>query len=464
MAKQAKPAAEPAQPAKVDAEAAGRAVVNRLWQLRRLWEDAAEAYFDPARFYLALQTCITTARTVTFIIQSNKAAVPDFDTWYGAHQERMGADPIMVWARDTRNSIEKQGDLEGHSQVRVEIIASYMDGPKTEWMPAQSMTTQQIHRDVPRKFLVPQAIEHGTLLIERRWVANTLPDTEILEALGHVYGALAGVVADFLKTLKLSVPEFVTDSTPDSMARRALDRAIYVSVKDGSLVGVRREYAKKPPAREKILIKRYGKKGAKSWEKVREAKTFQEACEAHFHSARIILRADGYHRAIALFLKGPTVFRVIGAEHPDRASRYILMRELAAFAEAEGADGFIFINEAWTAHVDDVGPSGYAVDSPKRGEALMLSGVNSKGEQIAVMAAFHRKKNKTHKVKSIEPSKVTVGEPGFILIPFLKVWGVYDPKVFKKVEEDMDKAGLAFPMVAEEDAPVATGQRQERGE
>ncbi|MCB1420242.1 MAG: hypothetical protein KDJ74_15065 [Notoacmeibacter sp.] len=434
-----------------DNRVAARAAIDRLLQMRRLWENAARAYFEPSRFLLEVQNCLMTSRTVTFIIQSNKDALPGFDQWYAAHQERMKADPIMVWAKDARNKVEKQGDLSTHSQVSAEIIASYLDGPKTDWLPSNVFaTTDEIFRAVPQKFRVPHVVEHGTLLVERRWIDAELPEMELLEALAHAYSVLSDIVADFVKTLGLPIPSMIEDSRPTSMERLAMDRAIYVSMKEGSIIGVRREEARDPPIKEKQFIKRYGRKGAKSWEKAKEAETFQQACEAFFRSARILLKTDGYHGSLALFLKGSHLFRVIGADQPDRASRYILMRELASFAVAEGADGVILINEAWIAAAKDIPKHGYAVDAKNRQEALALAACNATGEEIHITATFHRKKNKLHKVKSIEPNKMTVGTPSFMLVPFMKVWGRYDPKNYEEIQRKMDEAGLSLPMEAPE--------------
>jgi hypothetical protein len=51
------------------------AVDQRLDDLHRLWHQAADAYFDPDAFRVAIQT----TRSVTFILQKNKAIIPDFD-------------------------------------------------------------------------------------------------------------------------------------------------------------------------------------------------------------------------------------------------------------------------------------------------------------------------------------------------------------------------------------------------
>ena len=57
------------------------AVDQRLDDLHRLWHQAADAYFDPDAFRVAIQSAIQTMRSVTFILQKNKAIIPDFDRW-----------------------------------------------------------------------------------------------------------------------------------------------------------------------------------------------------------------------------------------------------------------------------------------------------------------------------------------------------------------------------------------------
>jgi hypothetical protein len=244
---------------------AASAVIARLLQMRQLWQDAADNYFDPQRFMLALQNCITTSRTVTFILQSNKETIPNFDGWYERHRERWANDPIMRWARDARNSIEKKGDLETHSQVRAEIIASYTKGPETKWMPDSLFASPRaIWESIPRRFFIPHVMENGTLLIERRWVDSELPDMEVLEALAHVYDDFCSTIIDLFGAQEIRVPSQLDQSRPDAMGELAMDRAIYLSMQDGSLRGMR--YFKKPlqkpsPRIERRLIRRYGNVG-----------------------------------------------------------------------------------------------------------------------------------------------------------------------------------------------------------
>lgn len=165
-------------------------VDRRLADLHRHWHVAEAAYFDPDAFRVGIQTAIQTARTVTFILQAQKAAFPDFDGWYLPWQERFRADPLMRWMVDARNRIEKQGDLATHSRVRAEIVASHLpgEGPRID-APAELFDAPwKIVRAIPKGALGDHLRKKGTLRIERRWVENSLPDWELLDAVATAYG------------------------------------------------------------------------------------------------------------------------------------------------------------------------------------------------------------------------------------------------------------------------------------
>ncbi|MDQ8758322.1 hypothetical protein RCO27_19000 [Sphingosinicella sp. LHD-64] len=426
---------------------AARNVIQRLLQMRQLWEDASNHYFDPDRFQLALQNCITTSRTVTFILQSNKAAMTGFDEWYAEHVKRWSADPIMSWARDARNSIEKRGDLETYSQVRATIIASYVGNPESAWL-KQSLfaTPQHIYRGVPKKYMVPHVIENGTLLIERRWVDSALPDMEILEALAHVYGQLADTIIDYIKCNRLPAPPELGKTRPTAMQALAMDRAIYLSMMDGSVRGFR--YYKRPlklpdkQTRKKVL-ERYG--GAQ-WKGLHEARTFKEIAGIYFKNARAILKRDGHHRNFMFFLEGEKIIQMIPYDHPDRASRYVLMHDLSKLAKISGADGMMMIGEAWTAEASRLPPSGFAVDADERGEALVMHCANAEGASFSYHADFQRKRPGSKKVKSIGETIYMEDEAAFIVLPFLREWGVLDMDKVAAAANRMSEAGIRSPM------------------
>src|SRR5204863_716209 len=112
-------------------------------------------------FIISVQNCITTSRTVTFILQSHKSAVPGFDDWYAIYRKRFGEDPMMQWAKNARNKIEKQRDLETFSQVRAQLIAAYAGNPRTNWIPSEIVwSPAQLLRRIPPRLLDAHTVEN----------------------------------------------------------------------------------------------------------------------------------------------------------------------------------------------------------------------------------------------------------------------------------------------------------------
>ena len=139
-------------------------VDKRLEDVHRQWHAAEAAYFDPEAFKVAIQTVIQNLRTVSFILQKQKSKFANFDAWYAPWQQKFAADPLMVWMRDTRNKIEKEGDLDAHSFVRAAILASYLDeGPKLE-VPAELFQEPwRLIKAIPDNDLGEHLRRHGVL-------------------------------------------------------------------------------------------------------------------------------------------------------------------------------------------------------------------------------------------------------------------------------------------------------------
>ncbi len=69
---------------------------------------------------------LQTSRTVTFLIQKNKNSIPFFDSWYpNTVVNAWSSDAVMTWAKDSRNKIEKQGDINYFSSLIVTLVISY---------------------------------------------------------------------------------------------------------------------------------------------------------------------------------------------------------------------------------------------------------------------------------------------------------------------------------------------------
>jgi hypothetical protein len=415
-------------------------VETRLRYVRLLWEEAAQKYFEPEAFTIALQNCITTARAVTFILQANKASFDDFEDWYAVYQNRWRADPVMRWSVEARNAIEKRGDLEKLSQVQASIVASYLGGPVSSWVPAGNFVSiAQVYRSIPKDMLVPHVLEHGTLILERRWVDSALPDVEVLEAMAKVYRELAGLVKDLLMRVGESERAAQLEVSPPIMSPVLMDRAIYVSLKDGRSIGYRVFSTEITGEELRTAAKRYEKFA--DWSGLPKAATFEESCDIVFKHARGVVLRDHYHRSIALLFTGRLLTKVVGLDFPDRASKYVMVRELARLAVIVGADGVMLIGEAWGAKSQDVPPSGFASEATERMELLTMSAASSAGQSLHYEARMIRKRIKRHRIKDLG---VTRKEEAFLYIvsPFQKEWGCLDMAALERSEEDLRKSGI----------------------
>jgi hypothetical protein len=158
---------------------------------------------------------------------------------------------------------------------------------------------------------------------------------------------------------------------------------------------------------------------------------------------------DGIHYSFVFLLRGIDVIQMIRADHPTRASRYVLMRDLAKLAYIAKADGVMYLGETWTAHGDDVPSSGFAVDAVDRGEAVMLTAANSKGDHFQLSSDIIRKHPGSPKVKSLGPVELdTEGFP-FMFAPFLELWGCLNEEELMRSFDAMDEMGIETPTLNE---------------
>lgn len=429
-------------------EEALTAVVRRLAHLRANWNQALQSYFDPGGFLIALQNAIATSRTVTFILQSHKASIPDFDNWYAPFVEKFRNDQIMGWAKKARNKIEKQGDLVTLSQVRAQLIAAYVGNPTTAWLPASvTWSSEKFRKSIPKHLLSPHVVENGALAIERRWIDIELPDQEVLDALAHVYGHLALMTISLHEHCSVSIPEknynlgehILRDLLPDgrlaSMTRPFEDRGIYIAVKDGSFLGYRRDFRTTDIAKAQKAAKRY--KAERAWDKLSEAGSLMDVAKIYFQNARTIMLKDGYHTSIFIPLKDNQPGELIVAQPESRIDKYLLVRDIAHFVKRTNSNGLIHIAEAWMAAADDIPKGKFAEHAKERREILTLAAVNSDGEQIHLSAKITRKYLKRWKVKELASTETEIGGRLFSLAPVLEVWGKLDVLDLRADDEDM---------------------------
>jgi hypothetical protein len=428
------------------------AVDQRLADAHRLWHQAEAAYFDPDAFRVAVQNAIQILRTVTFILQKHKAAVPGFEQWYGVKdqpgewQKRLTADPLMRWMVDARNKIEKQSDLESHSMVRAEIVASYLEeGPHIE-VPAHLFdSVKTLLHKIPNTASGEYIRRHGLLRIQRRWVENTLTDHELLDAVAIAYGKIAELVHDAHRQIGLSPPQTIDDESGVSydlpamgwrfpcMIGHEFPRSMLISLADGSRV----EFDIKPvpmtldSARVAALLERYG--GNPFEVMRRDCETDAELAAGYFALARTLFLRDGYHLTMLFLFRERKLVRVIRVVVENVQQKYAVMRQLAPEVTKSGADAAIMVGEAWKAPAAELKPYERPADSPVRTEVLTLHMVSKSGTSFDCESEILRDGKKV----SLGETLVADGSAAFEFAPFFQAWGLPLPQSWMEMSRSV---------------------------
>jgi hypothetical protein len=422
-------------------------VHKRLEDLHRQWHAAQDAYFDPEAFRVAIQTAIQTSRTISFILQNNRDIIPNFDNWYEKWQSEFRSIPLMKWMVNARNKIEKQGDLETHSFIRAEIVASHLnDGPAVE-VPAELFDAPwKLVKSIPDSQLGKHIKKDGVLRIQRRWIENTLPDFELLDAVATAYGHLSRLLDDAHRQIGLPIPicrnvesgeiydsEAMQGRKPCMIGHGDL-RSLDVWLADGTPIEFDR--IERKIGRDELLAEGDRLKDRYDIEPKEifgQSDTSEGTLDALFKTARKVLEKDGQHITIMFYFKGKTLLDVIELRPAEHGHKYIMMRNSAHDLVRKGADTVIMIGEAWSAPYLPSNPYRRAADAPEREERLVANLVRKTGEPIQLSARMVRKDTRV----AVEETHVQRGGANFLFAPFYEAWGREIPSEWMDLEKSM---------------------------
>ena len=406
------------------------AIDRRLQDAHNQWHQAEQAYFEPDAFRLAIQSAIQTLRTVTFMLQSNKGIIPDFQPWYQEWQDRLRADPLMRWMVDARNRIEKQGDLEMHSFVRAEIIASHLDeGPRQEVAANLFEGPAELLQSLPQDAVGKHICEHGTLSIQRRWIENTLPDHELLDGVAIAYGRLSQLVASAHEQMELARPQTTDQSTnhvfPSGdregrlpcMIGHAEERTLNISLADGSSLTVESREIRLDMEKAKAVAESFSVNPSEIF--ARKEASLDDHLTSLFEAARTVFTSSGYHDTIVFVFADGTPVQVRQLRPEEHGHKYLMMRDLANEVLRVGADAVIMLSEVWSAPFDPAKPYQRAVEAPNRIELLTASLVRKEGEPIELFAKIQRDGDKIQLGDTAQVEKPAL----FAFAAIYEAWG-----------------------------------------
>ncbi len=408
-------------------------VHRRMEDTHTLWHQAQESYFNPHKFRPVLQSCIIQMRTVTWVLQKQCGKiVPDFKSWYGSWQEKMKSDPLMLWAVNSRNFIEKQGDLEMYSKLTAKIIASYSDCiPETEVTGELFESVEAMLERVDKRALAEQVLDHGFLEIDRRWVANSLPDYEILDGLAEIYGTLSLLVDDMHRQTNLPIPFAIDPSStkddikPASCAHPSRGR-------ERCMVGHNERKAKRFVLKTGEEITEVSSEEIDQEDAVKAAQekygpnlkiekfgddSFLSVAKGIFAMSKSMFLIDGGLQSVAFIFHQETM-SMHGLNPADRTDKYLFARYLATEVDRCSGDRIIMVGECWNGKHDPENPFAYPSQSANDGESLFLWASSREGENFALNARVFRDPN------GIRLDETVVDNDAYPMVfePIRKIW------------------------------------------
>lgn len=359
---------------------------RRLRDLAHLLRNCGETYFSPDLFRQNTNQFLQTSRTVTFIIQKNKADIPAFEAWYKANVlEPWASDPLMSWAKDARNIIEKEGDLEMQSTLRASVLFSYIsDEDMTIEVSRQELLQANIDRlvRIARQVLPPGIADAAVLKIQRRWVANSLPDKELIYALTYAYAQLHRVCSSLAghlgSAVDSSVPHPTTiDPSSSDAARVRFLKFSKPGVGRHASIRIDADPAYQPPP-ELLRLKQ-------EFESTAKPSCLDDVVARHAKMAQLTFEQHGNHvPMLALYDDEWNQIDFMSAAFTDQAEKYLFWRNVADRGFYLKAFALVWTSESWLRDLKDHQDRPIQ-DLPIKGEQLHVIGADA-SDAIRVIA------------------------------------------------------------------------------
>jgi len=151
----------------------------------------AHWYHEPEPFRYSLGAFIQAARSVTFMLQTEKAAFAEFN-WYDEWVSRAKGDPALQWLNSARRDFVHRQALEPNSWLRMRCIGNPNLPGRRDKHPFEMMASpfQCTHY-----YMYGPSTDHRHEFT-RHWSMEDLNGRELLEVCADIYDQLDDVVRE----------------------------------------------------------------------------------------------------------------------------------------------------------------------------------------------------------------------------------------------------------------------------
>lgn len=366
---------------------------RRLEDLAHLLQGASRTYFDPDLFRRNTNQFLQTARTITFIIQKNKGEIPSFKNWYETHVlDAWRDDPVMGWAKDARNIIEKEGDLEFHSSLEVALIYSYDENEDVVLPCSRSELVEAGIKKLTRlaeKHLSTGLQDVAGLNITRSWVTSSLPEHELLQAMEYTYARLFDCCKALARHLGRLFPTSIPEPSEILVGSGLTQRVEMVKLRDRHGYKMKTGRINRLPDEEMpdSIKKFYGDlKG-----RLGSPTDYNSAVEFYASMAEATFQQWGNHLAMLYFLGDDwSVQYMVMPVLVDQTDKYFFWRQIAEKVKIQKPRFLVHICEIWVRDLSKYRPGLAMRELPIKGECLQLAAFERGGSRTVITWDIHR--------------------------------------------------------------------------
>lgn len=363
---------------------------RRLKDLALSLDAVGSKYYDPELFRLNANQFLTTSRTVSFLFQKDKENIAEFASWHAQNIAPWGNDKIMKWSIVSRNTIEKEGDLDLLSNAKVTLIVGYLEECD---IPVQ--LDRRICLGVNIKKLIrlaraklPSAVTDSSVIkLERIWIANTLPDLELLQAFRYIYARMYEACASLAKHLDTELEPSIPHPTSFDEASSGSRGVHYIKTNSSTIFSVatqRRTFDKNFVAPDWLIEIR---------ERQRESapKNLESLVRAVADIAEPIFLKDGHHVPMLwLFNEKFESIDFISTAPSDQSDKYIFWRSIPERIHYLKARYLVWVAEAWLRSGYDPKMMRLTRSLPITGEILQIVGIDGTGNSHEITWEIER--------------------------------------------------------------------------
>lgn len=401
---------------------------RRLRDLSQLLTNCHSTYFDPDLFRMNTNQFLQTARTVTFIIQKNKEEIPNYQSWYSmAVAVPWGIDEVMTWAKDARNTIEKEGDLELNSSLKVTLLFSYLEEQDLSIdCGREELLTAGIKKlmRLAQKKLPTGVSDAAAVKIERRWVTASLPTWELLHALSYVYARMfdccRSLAQQFGVTLDSSIPNASAFDTIRDEARQVK----YIKLNGLNVYSV----ASETITQDRSLEPPEWLRSALNTIQVQPSppSSLTETLDYFARMAVLTFEHFGNHDPMLFILNDRwEMIDMITTQFADQTDKFIFWRNVADRILSLKAACLVWISESWLRSAERNNTAAIR-NIPIVGERLHVLAIASSGERKQVGWEILRVSGFAKPNLRPIPDTDEEGLP-FFLVPAMRAMGIPDP-------------------------------------